>query len=245
MTTRRIAMWSGPRNISTAMMRSFENRADTAVWDEPLYGPYLAITGLAHPMAEEVIAEQGRDWRPILDRCAGDAPHGASVFYQKHMTHHLLDEMPLDWLDDVVSCFLIRDPREVVASYTAKRAKDVVTAEDLGFVQQSRVFDTVLERTGVEPPVIDAADVLRNPAGVLGELCSRIGITFDPAMLSWPAGRRESDGVWSAHWYDAVWKSTGFAPYQARDTRLDDYQTGLLEACQPHYDRLAPLRIIV
>jgi len=247
MTAVNIAMWSGPRNISTAMMRSFENRSDTRVWDEPLYGPYLAATGLPHPMAEAVIEEQGRDWQPVIEACSAREDAASAdltpVFYQKHMTHHLLPEIPLQWLDSMVNCFLIRRPDEVLASYHNKREGDEITAEDLGFPQQTRIFEYLNDRTGTQPVVIDAADVLKDPRGVLSRLCEKIGIEFQDRMLTWPAGRRESDGVWSEHWYDSVWKSTGFAPWQKREVQVPEYLQHVLEECQPHYDRLAPLKL--
>ncbi len=238
MTQVNIAMWSGPRNISTAMMRSFENRTDTRVWDEPLYGPYLAETGLPHPMAAAVIEEQGVDWQPILKACASKEPREAKVLYQKHMTHHLLPQMPLEWLDSLVNCFLIRRPDEVLASYHNKREGDTITAMDLGFPQQTRIYEYLVERTGRSPVVLDSADVLKDPEGILRQLCDRTGIEFQDNMLAWPAGRRDSDGVWSEHWYDAVWKSTEFAPWRERDTRVPAHLTQVLDDCLPHYERL-------
>lgn len=243
MVSLNIAMWSGPRNISTAMMRSFENRSDTKVWDEPLYGPYLAQTELPHPMADAVIEEQGSDWRPIIDACAADSE--SKVFYQKHMTHHLLPDMPLQWLDSLVNCFLIRRPDEVLASYHNKRDGDEITASDLGFPQQTRIYEYLVQHTGEYPVVVDARDVLKDPEGILRKLCERIDIPFEQNMLSWPAGRRDSDGVWSEHWYDAVWKSTEFARWRERDTRVPDHLKNVLEECQPHYDRLVTRKLTI
>ncbi len=184
----RIAMWSGPRNISTAMMRSFENRADAVVWDEPFYAHYLAETGLDHAMADEIIAAYENDWRKVADKAVGPVPGGGAVFYQKHMTHHLLPHMAMDWLDGLMNAFLIRDPARVLASYIEKRAQ--VTLEDLGLPQQQRLFEWTHERTGKVPLVLESDDVLANPEGMLRALCRRTGIAFDSAMLSWPVGRR-------------------------------------------------------
>lgn len=205
----RIAMWSGPRNLSTAMMRSFGNRPDCAVWDEPFYAAYLAATGLDHPMGDQVIAAGETDPAAVAAACTGPVPGDKAVFYQKHMTHHMIPAFPRDWIDRVVNVFLIRDPARVVASYQAKRENP--TLSDLGFVQQQDLFDRAADKLGAAPPVIDAARVLQDPGAQLGALCSRIGVAFDDAMLNWPAGPHPDDGVWAPHWYKAVWSSTGFA----------------------------------
>lgn len=239
----RIAMWSGPRNISTAMMRAFENRPDTVVWDEPFYAAYLAMTGLDHPMRDEVIAAGPADWRDVVAGLVAPLPGPESVFYQKHMTHHMIPGIDRGWIDRVVSCFLIRDPREVLASYAAKR--ETVTLADIGFVQQAEIFDAVAERLGAAPPVIDAADVLRDPRAALGALCAACAIPFDDAMLSWPPGRRASDGVWAEHWYAAVERSTGFRPWRPREVVLDDALAPIAEAARPYYERLRAHRITV
>ncbi len=241
----RIAMWSGPRNISTAMLRAFENRADTFVWDEPLYAHYLAETGLDHAMAGEIIAAYETDWREVAARAIGPVPGGKALFYQKHMTHHLLPHMDLDWLDGLNNAFLIRDPARVLPSYLDKRAN--VTLADLGLPQQQRLFETVRQRTGRIPPVLDADDVLADPEAMLGALCRAMGIAFDPAMLSWPAGRRDSDGLWAAHWYGAVETSTHFmAPTEASRSlsdHLPEHLRDLLAAAAPYYQALRPYRL--
>ena len=215
----RIAMWSGPRNISTAMMRSWENRKDTVVVDEPLYGPYLATTGKKHAAWEETIAGQGADWRPVVKALSEDEFEGAEIYYQKHMTHHMLPEYPLDWLAELSHCFLLRDPREVLLSYSQKREE--VTLDDIGVPQQLRLYEWVLANLEQKPLVIDARDFLQQPQAYLEALCAHVGIPFYQEMLSWPAGRRDSDGIWSEHWYDSVWKSTGFGTWQARTGELD------------------------
>lgn len=234
-------MWSGPRNISTAMMRSFENRADCTVWDEPFYAHYLQATGLAHPMAEEIIAAYECDWQAIAARATGPAPDGAAVFYQKHMTHHMLAHIGLDWLDAMTNCFLIRDPARVVASYADRRAE--VTLDDIGFSQQQRILEHVQARTGAVPPVLDADDVLADPKGMLMALCRTVGIAFDAAMLSWPAGRRDSDGLWATHWYVSVEASTGFAARTGPARPVPNELEDLVAAARPFYDALYPLRL--
>ncbi len=241
----RIAMWSGPRNISTAMMRAFENREDCAVSDEPFYAAFLAATGLDHPMRDEVIASQPHDWREVADAMTGPAPGGAPIWYQKHMTHHMLPDFGLGWLDRCTSAFLIRPPEQVLASYTQKRAE--VTLDDIGVVRQAELFDHVAQRTSMAPPVIEGAQVLADPRAALTALCAAVGIAFSEKMLAWPAGRRDSDGVWAPAWYDAVERSTGFAapgPVVAFDG-LPDALKPIADAARPYYERMAQWRLEV
>lgn len=237
----RIAMWSGPRNISTAMMRAWENRDDTAVTDEPLYAHYLLATGAPHALREAVIASQDNDWRRVVQTLRGPVPDGRAVWYQKHMTQHVTPDMDLDWLDGLTNAFLIRDPDEVVASFARRR--DEPALWELGFEMQARLFDTVAEQTGKAPPVFDARDVLEDPEHALRILCTAVGVPFNERMLSWPSGPRASDGVWAKHWYDAVNASTGFAPYQARNVSLPAELQRLADACRPQYERLYRYRL--
>ncbi len=232
----RIAMWSGPRNISTAMMRAWGNRADTLVVDEPFYAYYLHETGADHPGAGEVISEGETDWRKIVRRLTGEVPGGKRVFYQKQMTHHLLPEISRDWLASITNCFLIRDPREVIGSYMKK--KDDPTLSDLGFEQQAEIFNWVRAHTGRIPPVIDARDVLENPGLTLHLLCDTIGLEFTCEMLSWPAGPRETDGAWAKHWYAEVERSTCFKPYQRKDEAVPERLRVAYERCSEIYRRL-------
>lgn len=244
----RIAMWSGPRNISTAMMRSFENRPDTVVWDEPFYAAELAATGRNHPMRDEVIAAGPVAAHDVIARLLGpfataEKP-AATIFYQKHMTHHMLPSFPRDWVvrSDVVSAFLIRSPERVLASYTEKWAE--VSLEDIGVPQQSEIFDRVADRLGYAPPVIDTADVLADPRGTLSALCSACGIGFSEAMLAWPAGPRASDGVWAPAWYDKVWASTAFGPPDRRPLpQLDGDLARIADAARPLYERLSHFKL--
>lgn len=239
----RIAMWSGPRNISTAMMRAFENREDCAVSDEPFYAAFLAETGLDHPMRDDVIASQPTQWRKVADAMAGPVPGDAPIWYQKHMTHHMLPGFGRGWLGACTNAFLIRPPEQVLASYTQKRAE--VTLDDIGVVRQAELFDHVAQLTGKAPPVIEGAQVLADPRGSLTALCDALGIPFSEKMLSWPAGRRDSDGVWAPAWYDAVERSTGFAE-PGKTVTFDDLSDGLkpiAEAALPWYERMAKYRI--
>ena len=239
----RIAMWSGPRNISTAMMRSFENRSDTVVVDEPFYAAFLAETGADHPMRDEVLASQPTRWRDVANALSGPTPTGAAVWYQKHMTHHMLPDFGLDWANGCRNAFLIRAPEAVLASYTLKREN--VTLADIGVERQRELFERECDRIGAAPPVIDSADVLADPRATLIKLCVSLGIEFSDRMLSWPAGKRDSDGVWAPAWYDTVERSTEFAPPRApaEIKNVGDNLRRIADAARPHYERLAAFRL--
>lgn len=237
----RVAMWSGPRNISTAMMRAWENRSDTVVWDEPLYAHYLQVTGYDHPMREEIIAAGLPDWREVARRATGPIPDDATVYYQKHMTHHLLPNIGREWFHDLTHVLLLRDPREVLLSYS--RAMETVTLEDIGFPQQAELFDWLTEHQGRPPLVIDSGDFLRAPEPYLRKLCEHIGVPFASGMLRWPAGRRDTDGVWAPHWYASVEASTGFAPWRPREGELEGELRDIEIAAREHYDRLFEHRL--
>ena len=238
---RYIAMWSGPRNISTALLRSWGSRGDTFVCDEPLYAHYLVQTGVAHPGRDEVIASQENDWRRVVSWLTGEVPGGKSVFYQKHMAHHLLPDMGREWISKVTCAFLIRNPGEMLTSLI--RVTPDAGLDDTGLPRQWELFERQREHTGVIPPVIDSRDVLENPRGVLSALCNALELPFDDDMLSWEPGPRDTDGVWAKYWYDAVEKSTGFAPYRPKDDTVPDHLSGTLAECQQYYDRLYPHRI--
>ena len=237
----RIAMWSGPRNISTAMMRSWGNRQDTFVIDEPFYPYYLYATGKNHPGADEVIAAGETDWSKVVGRLTGPVPNGRRIFFQKQMTHHLLPGVDREWLAAVTNCFLIRDPREVIASYVKKR--EHAALEDLGFVQQMEIFDFVCARTNTVPAVVDARDVLENPELTLRLLCDAVGVEFRESMLSWAPGVRETDGIWAKYWYSEVARSTSFRPYRKRDHDVPERFGAIHERCRECYDRLYAHRL--
>jgi len=239
--TTRIAMWSGPRNISTAMLRSFGSRPDTAVTDEPLYAHYLQVTGVAHPGRDDVIAAHEPDWRKVAATLTGPVPGGREIWYQKHMAHHLLPMIERGWLDVLTHAFLIREPDEMVASLL--RTFPGAGLADTGLPQQCEIFDRVAERQGRAPPVVLASDVLKDPRAQLEALCGALGIPFLNAMLSWPPGRRDTDGAWAPHWYAAVEASTGFEPFRLRHVELTDEQARLVDECRPWYEKLYALRL--
>jgi hypothetical protein len=237
----RIAMWSGPRNISTAMMRAWGNRPDTFVIDEPFYAYYLSATGKEHPGAEEVIASGETDWRKVIAQLTSPIPKGKRIFFQKQMAHHLLPEVDREWLGAVTNCFLIRDPREVIASYIKKQ--DNPALPDLGFMQQIEIFDFMRTRTNSVPPVIDAKDVLENPERILRLLCEAVGVEFSDSMLSWPLGLRETDGVWANHWYGEVAKTGSFQPYHSSDAKVPAHLEAVHDSCHECYERLYEYRL--
>lgn len=235
--TIRIAMWSGPRNISTAMMRSFGARDDCAVADEPFYGAFLKATGEPHPLARETIEDMDCDWQSVLATQSGTAPHGASIWYQKHMPHHMVGPVSIEDMPDHRHAFLIRAPERVVASYQKKN--ELRRAEMLGFAQLRRYFEMEADRSGRLPPVVDSDAILADPPGVLSRLCEALGIAWDPAMLSWEKGPHPEDGVWGTHWYDKVNASTGFAPAPQSIPSLEGEFAEVAAACRADYEALA------
>lgn len=238
----RVAMWSGPRNISTALMRSFGVRSDTAVVDEPFYAAYLAGSGAIHPLRAEVLASQPNDWRDVVTALLGPVPGGKPIFYQKHMTHHMLESFGREWMRSVRNAFLIRSPKAVLASYVLKRSE--ITLADIGILQQRELFEREAERLGAAPPVIEGADVLADPARMLQRLCAALEIPYTDAMLSWPAGRRQTDGVWAPAWYESVERSTGFStPGVGPRAALPDPLKRIADQAQPHYEILAAHRL--
>ena len=231
----RIAMWSGPRNLSTAMMYAFGNRPDFAIWDEPFYAPYLAKTGYDHPMAAEIIAAHESDPEKVAERCLDTIPAQKPHFYMKHMPHHMIDGFPTVWAKECINIHLIRHPARVIASYGVKRSD--ITDDDIGFRQQAELFDQI---GGI---VIDSAEIRQDPENMLKKLCAAIDLPFDPAMLSWSAGPRADDGIWAAHWYNAVHKSTGFAGAEGDLPILTGRDVNLLENALPYYEKMAAHKI--
>lgn len=229
-----IAMWSGPRNISTAMMRAWENRSDCVVVDEPFYANFLEHTGIDHPMRDRILAHHEANLEKAIEQVRQQPASG--VFYQKHISTHMLEHIPLDWLGEVENVFLIRDPRYMVASYTAKR--DETTAADLGYTQLESLFNVACALPGPAPMIIDSRRFLEKPEIYLNHICTQLNIDFEKSMLSWPAGTRSSDGIWHEHWYDSVKASTGFGAPRTALPDLDAAQQTLADACMPHFEAL-------
>jgi hypothetical protein len=237
-----IAMWSGPRNISTAMMYAFGNRQDCFAWDEPFYAFSLKNYGNDHPMREAIMSANDSDWDKLVAACLASPPDGKALFYQKHMTHHMLEGFDRAWILGLTNAFLIRSPARVLASYARKWSQ--VSLRSIGFVEQAELFDLVANRLGSAPAVIDADDVLANPRRVLTALCDHCGIAFDAAMLSWPKGPKSFDGVWAPHWYNAVWNSTGFArETSAPEPQLPLELAAIADQARPYYEKLARHRL--
>jgi hypothetical protein len=232
--TLRVNCWSGPRNVSTALMRSFAQRADTRAVDEPLYGHYLLTTGAPHPGRDELVEILETDARVIVDETIL-GPCDRAVLFCKQMVHHLTPDLDLAFLDRCVNVLLIRDPAEVISSLVHQLPEP--TMRDVGLARQLELFEDLVAR-GQEPPVLDAREVLLDPERVLRELCDPLGIAWDPAMLSWPAGPHPEDGVWAPYWYDKLWESTGFAPYRPKNAEVPESCRGLLEECRRPYDEL-------
>jgi len=237
----RLAVWSGPRTISTALMRSWENRSDTVVCDEPLYAHYLAMTSAPHPGADEIVVHHETDWRAVAAWLTGPVPEGKAVFYQKQMAHHLLPDIEREWLDDLSHSFLIRHPRNMILSLD--RVIPDPGLEETGMPQQLDLFEQVRRQSGRVPPVLDARDVLVDPRRMLTLWTAALGLPFEERMLSWPPGARDTDGVWARHWYDRVNESTGFRPYVHAEHELPDRLQGLYEACMECYETLYAHRL--
>ena len=235
----RIAAWSGPRNLSTAMMYAFANRADCTAVDEPFYAAYLDRTGLPHPMRDAVLEAQPRDPGPVIAALTGPEPGGAHV-YHKHMAQHMLPDIPRDWFPSCRHLVLLRHPARVVASFS--KGYEHVRLEDVGFVQLAEIHAD-LANAGLDPVVADSADIRRDPEGMLRAICAALGLDWDPAMLSWPAGPKPEDGVWAPHWYHAVHRSTGFAGPEGDLPALDGTAAGIADRAMPFYEGLAARRI--
>ena len=237
----RIAMWSGPRNISTAMMRSWESRADTFVIDEPYYAYYLSKTDLDHPGREDVISDGELDSEKVSYGLVNDAHGNCSIYYQKHITHHLLDSIDREWMKSVTNCFLIRDPKDMIISYS--KVHPDLNMHLLGLEEQKEIFEYVSNMTGQVPPIIDSKDVLMNPRDILSKFCDRIGVIFSEEMLSWPRGPRDTDGNWGKYWYKNVMNSTGFNEYKSKTEDVPAKYQVLYEECLSLYKNLYDFRI--
>ena len=236
-------MWSGPRSISTALMRSFENRPDCYVTDEPFYAHYLHETGEDHPYDSEIILLGETSWDKVTHYITSDIPRGKKVWYQKHMSQHNMQGKDLTWIKKMQNIILIRHPREVILSYIKKyKIRNIL---QLGYSQQADLFSILKKDKDDVPLIIDAWDVLRNPKGMLIELCTRLDIPFYDKMLSWSTGRRDSDGIWGKHWYGSVEKSTGFKKNVKNNDILPSDLEGIYKDCIEYYQQLYQHRMRV
>ena len=236
----RIAMWSGPRNLSTTMMRSFGARPEAVCVDEPFYAAWLSASGEVHPMQAEILASQSADPAVVAQQMLAPLPPGKTLFYQKHMTHHMLESFPLDWANneagEVRHAFLVRHPGRVIASYMKKMER--LSLDAIGVPQQERLYREIADRTGRPPPVVDSDAILADPPGVLARLCEALGIAWDPAMLHWAPGPKPEDGAWAPHWYDAVWKSSGFGAPPGPRPALTGEAAAIEKEALASYERL-------
>lgn len=238
---KRVAIWSGPRNVSTAMMRSWGNRPDTFPHDEPFYAHYLAHTGLTHPGADEVLRHHETNWREVVKQILGPIPPGKTIYYQKQMAHHLLPHFDRDWLLKLKNAFLIRNPKDMLLSLSQKL--DQITIEDTGLPQQLEIFEHIRRETGTIPPVVDAEDVRNRPRETLSVLCASLEVPFSESMLHWPPGRRDTDGIWAKHWYASVEASTGFRPYVPAQEPLPEFLLPIYRECRRIYETLSVHRL--
>jgi hypothetical protein len=238
-----IAMWSGPRNISTALMRSFENRSDCFVSDEPFYSYFLYKTGLKHPLSDVIIKSGLIDYNEIIKYITGPIPLLKNIWYQKHMAHHILEGENLDWIKNMKNCLLIRHPSDVIISYSKKY--EINSIQQLGYLQQINIYKMLIKEEGIPPIIIEAQDLLRNPKMMLTQVCKNLRIKFNDKMLSWPPGTRKTDGIWGKHWYKQVENSTGFKPYIKTNKIIPLKYQNLYDECIQYYDFLYQNRIVV
>ena len=238
-----IAMWSGPRNLSTALMRSFENRSDCFVSDEPFYPFFLHKTGYEHPLREVIIESGQIDYNEIVEYIIGPIPCSKKIWYQKHMAHHIFPELDMNWTKKIRNCLLIRHPSDVILSYLKKN--EIKSIEQLGYPQQVDIYELLSQESESPPIIVDAKDLLQNPKKMLIEMCKNLKIEFDIKMLSWPSGARETDGVWGKHWYKQVKASTGFMPFVEIKKNIPSRYNALHDKCMKCYDFLYQNRIIL
>jgi len=231
-------MWSGPRNLSTALMRSFENRDDTKVWDEPFYAYYLKETKKNHPLANEIINKYETNLDKIIDLVTAEKDF---IYFQKHMSHHIIKKIPINWITKGINCFLIRHPKEVLLSYIQKN--DLIDSNDLGYPAQLRLFNYI-KTSNKKILVIDAKDLSEKPEIILKKICKKINIPFTEKMLNWPKGRRDSDGIWEKIWYKNVKSSTSFNKILNKEYEIPKKYNHIYNECLKIYDQLKIYNII-
>ena len=233
-----IYMWSGPRNLSTALMRSFENKEDTKVWDEPFYAYYLKETKKNHPLANEIINKYETNLDKIIDLVTEENDF---IYFQKHMSHHIINKIPINWITKGINCFLIRHPKEVLLSYIQKN--DLIDSNDLGYPAQLRLFNYI-KTSNKKILVIDAKDLSEKPEIILKKICKKINIPFTEKMLNWPKGRRDSDGIWEKIWYKNVKSSTSFNKILNKEYEIPKKYNHIYNECLRIYDQLKICNII-
>ena len=234
-------MWSGPRNISTAMMRSWESRTDTFVIDEPFYAHYLSVTNANHPGRDEIIQDGETDQSIVSKGLISDVDDSCSIYFQKHMTHHMIPSVDREWMKEVINCFLIRNPKDMILSYT--KVNSNLSMHLLGLEEQYELFEYVTKINGRAPPVVDSKDILMDPRKTLSLLCEKVGVIFSEEMLSWSKGVRGTDGIWAKYWYKNVINSTGFNIYKEKDDDVPSKYLGLYNECIKIYNELAKYKI--
>ena len=234
-------MWSGPRNISTALMRSWESRSDTFVIDEPFYAHYLSVTNVDHPGRDEIIQSGETDQSVVSKGLISDTDDSCSIYFQKHMTHHMIPSVDREWMKEVINCFLIRNPKDMILSYT--KVNSNLSMHLLGLEEQYELFEYVTKINGRAPPVVDSKDILVDPRKTLSLLCEKVGVIFSEEMLSWSKGVRDTDGIWAKFWYKNVINSTGFNIYREKDEDVPSKHLGLYDECIKIYDELAKYKI--
>ncbi len=237
---KRICLWSGPRNMSTAFMYSWAQRPDTVVVDEPLYGYYLQKTGVDHPGREEIMAAMDCDRdRVVAQMTSGIYP--APLVFFKHMAHHMV-EVDYHMMAPLHNLFFIRSPRQVLTSYAQVITHPV--SEDVGIEKQYELYRFATEK-GYKTWVLDSGQLLQSPSLVLQKLCAAMEIPFYPEMLHWQPGARPEDGVWARYWYANVHRSQGFAPQKEDNRPLPPHLEPLCQKLQPVYEQLLEVSIRV
>ena len=227
-----VACWSGPRNISTALMRSWSSRSDTFVTDEPFYAYYLSETKLKHPMHMEIINKYSTDYIKIVNYLNSKTPDGKKIWYQKHMAHHILNLNDIEWITNFENCILLRHPKEVISSYSNKNKLN--SFEELGYRQQYEIIK-LLKKKNKSFIIIDSSELLQNPAKVLGTWCKKINIKYEQSMLNWKKGNHINDGIWWKSWYDNVIKTTGFQKYKKKDINIESEYDSIYNESMKYY----------
>ena len=227
-----VACWSGPRNISTALMRSWSSRSDTFVTDEPFYAYYLSETKLKHPMHTEIINKYSTDYVKIVNYLNSKTPDGKKIWYQKHMAHHILNLNDIEWITNFENCILLRHPKEVISSYSNKNKLN--SFEELGYRQQYEIIK-LLKKKNKSFIIIDSSELLQNPAKVLGAWCKKINIKYEQSMLNWKKGNHINDGIWWKSWYDNVIKTTGFQKYKKKDINIESEYDSIYNESMKYY----------